>query len=159
MEIALTVVAFMLLAVGVAGSILPAIPGPPLSFIGLLVMHFGGRGEFSVPTLVLWAGIAIVVTIMDIFLPAMMTKRFGGSRTASIGSVIGLLLGIIIFPPLGIILGPFLGAFVGELIQNSKDGTKALKVALGALLAFAVGTGAKLVVSSVMLFLAIMSMF
>jgi hypothetical protein len=96
---------------------------------------------------------------MDYFLPSLLTKHFGGSRSATIGSFLGLLVGIFFFPPFGLILGSFLGAFIGELINNNANGLKAFNVALGAFVAFIVGTGAKLVVSSMMLFYAIRAIF
>ena len=164
MEIAFTIIAFVLLAAGILGAVVPVLPGPPLSYIGLLVLQWSGFAEpgirrFSITFLLLWAGITAIVTLMDYFLPTVMTKRFGGSRAASIGSVIGLIAGIFLFPPWGMILGPFLGAYAGELIHSNANGAKAFKVALGAFFAFIVGTGAKLIVSSLMLFFAIKAVF
>jgi len=159
MEIVLIVLAFVLLVAGILGAFLPMLPGPPLSFIGLLLMKWSGYGGFSSTFLWVWAGITVAVTIMDYFLPSLMAKRFGGSRAAAIGSFLGLLVGIFLFPPWGMIIGPFLGAFVGELVHNRTNGEKALKVAFGAFLAFIVGTGAKLIASSVMLFYAIKAVF
>ena len=169
MEIFLTVAAFLLLLAGLVGSIVPALPGPPLSYAGLLLLHFGGNGGFSPTFLWVWAGITIAVTVMDNFLPAWMTKRFGGSRIAVIGSVLGLLAGMF-FAPIGLLAGPFLGALAGELINNrvqagrdkaagaeldAAGNTKALKVAFGAFLAFIVGTGAKLIIGSIMIYYAV----
>ncbi|MCL2702129.1 MAG: DUF456 domain-containing protein [Defluviitaleaceae bacterium] len=155
MEIILLILSFVLLIAGLLGSVLPIIPGPPLSFTGLLVLHFSGRGNLTVAFLLIWAGITLVVTVGDYFLPSLMTKRFGGSRFAAIGSFLGLVTGIIFFPPFGMILGSFLGAFIGELILSRAQSKKALKAALGSLLAFAIGTGAKLIICSMMLFYAI----
>ena len=161
MEILLVILAFILLTAGLLGAVVPVLPGPPLSYIGLLALQLSGRASFSAAFLWIWAGIAVIVTVMDYFLPAIMTKKFGGSRAASIGSLLGLLIGIFFFPPWGIIIGPFLGAFAGELIfgyfkrVKNANGTKALKVAFGAFLAFLVGTGFKLIASSIMVFHAI----
>jgi len=155
MEIILVILAFILLIAGILGSVLPILPGPPLSYIGLLILNWSGHGTFSPLFLWVWAGIVITVTVMDYVLPAIMARKFGGSRAASIGSILGLIIGIFIFPPWGMLAGPFLGALIGELIHNKKDGTKALKVALGAFLAFIVGSGAKLITASLMLFFAI----
>ena len=154
MDILLAACAFALLAAGLLGAVVPVIPGTPLSYIGLLVLQWSGRAGFSAAFLLAWAGIAAAVTLMDYLLPSLMTKRFGGSRAAALGSFLGLLAGMFFFPPLGLILGPFLGAFAGELI-HSKGGGKALKVALGSFIAFIAGMGAKLAVSGVMLFYAI----
>ena len=155
MEIFFVILAFVLLVAGLLGAVVPVLPGPPLSYVGLLVLQWSGRGGFTVSFFVLWAAITVAVILMDYILPALMTKQFGGSRYASVGSVIGLIIGVFVFPPFGIIIGPFFGAFSGELIYNRADGAKALKVALGAFLAFIVGSGAKLIVSALMLFYAV----
>ena len=155
MEIVLVILAFVLIAAGILGVVLPMLPGPPLSYIGLLVLQWSGRGGFSPFFLCGWAIAAVVVTVMDYILPSLLSKRFGGSRAASIGSVLGLLAGIFFFPPWGMIIGPFFGALVGELLFKGSNSAKAFKVAFGAFLAFIVGSGAKLVVCGMMLFYAI----
>jgi uncharacterized protein YqgC (DUF456 family) len=124
-----------------------------------LLLQWSGYGGFFFCFLWFWAAITAVVTIADYCLPAYMTQRFGGSRSATVGSILGLLAGLFIFPPAGLIIGPFLGALAGELIHNRTDSAKAFSVALGAFLAFFVGTGAKLIVSSVMMYYAIKAMF
>jgi len=173
MGIVLVVVAFLFLLAGLVGSVVPAIPGPPLGYVGLLLLQWSGRGNFSTFFLLLWAGITIAVTVMDNFLPAWMTKRFGGSRMAVIGSVLGIIAGMF-FVPIGLLVGPFLGALAGELINNSLKSKKidstesaaadgnsghALKVAFGAFLAFIVGTGAKLIIGAFMIYYAVRAVF
>ena len=154
MGLVLVILAFILLIAGILGAFLPVLPGPPLSYAGLLLMQLSGYGGFSFAFMLLWAAITIAVTIMDYILPALLTKKFGGSRAATIGSVLGLLAGMFLFPPWGLIVGPFLGSFVGELIHSGANGAKAFKVALGAFLAFIAGSGAKLIISALMLFYA-----
>ncbi|MDR0314009.1 MAG: DUF456 domain-containing protein [Treponema sp.] len=182
MEIFLVVLAFLFLLAGLLGSVIPAIPGPPLSYVGLLMLQWSGRGGFSSVFLWVWAAITVAVMVIDNFLPALLTKRFGGSRMAVTGSVLGIIVGMF-FAPLGLILGPFLGAFAGELIhiriQNRKmvksnevgnnesetvaakssPNNKALKVAFGAFLAFILGTGAKLILCSLMIYYAAKAVF
>ena len=155
MGIALVILAFILIIFGLLGGIVPVLPGPPLSYLGLLFMQWSGYGKFSPSFLLLWAVITAIVTIMDYILPAFMAKRFGGSRAAAIGSLLGVVAGMFIFPPWGLIIGPFFGALIGELIHDRANGAKAFKVALGAFLAFIAGSGAKMIVSAVMLFYAI----
>jgi len=155
MGIVLVILAFTLFIAGILGAVIPVLPGPPLSYIGLLLMQWSGYGGFSSAFLWGWAVIAAAVTVMDYFLPSLMTKWSGGSRAASIGSFLGLLAGIFFFPPWGMLIGPFFGAFAGELLHNRANGAGALKVALGAFLAFIVGSGAKLIASSVMLYYAV----
>jgi uncharacterized protein YqgC (DUF456 family) len=172
MEIILVVLAFLFLLAGLLGSVIPALPGPPLGYIGLLLLQWSGYGNYSGAFLWLWAAITVAITIMDNLLPALMTKKFGGSRAAVFGSVLGLIVGMIFFAPLGLLVGPFLGAFSGELIHNfiksnesdsaadkSAGNIKALKAALGAFLAFIVGTGAKLIIASLMIYYAVKAVF
>jgi uncharacterized protein YqgC (DUF456 family) len=155
MGIVLIILAFVLLIIGIAGAVVPALPGPPLSFIGLLLVHWSGYGGFTPAFLWVWAGITVFITVMDYILPSLLARRFGGSRSAAIGSFVGLVIGIFFFPPWGMIIGTFLGALAGELIHNRKNKAQALKAAWGALLAFIAGSGAKLIASSIMLFYAV----
>jgi uncharacterized protein YqgC (DUF456 family) len=150
----LLILAFVLLAIGLLGAVIPVLPGPPLSFIGLLLMQWSGYGNFTSLFLWIWAGITVIITVLDYVLPSFFAKRFGGSRAASIGSFLGLVAGIFLFPPWGMIIGPFIGAFIGELIANRHAG-KALKVAFGAFLAFIAGSGAKLIAGGVMIYYAV----
>lgn len=158
-DILLVILAFLLLLVGLAGAIVPVLPGPPLSYAGLLVLQWSGYGGFTPTFLWIWAGITVVVTVVDYFLPAWMTRRFGGSRAATIGSLLGVVAGLFLFPPIGLIVGPFLGALIGELIHDGTDSAKALRVALGSFVAFICGTGAKLIVSVLMIFYAVRALF
>jgi len=155
MGIVLVILAFIFLLAGIIGAVLPVLPGPPLSFIGLLLLQWSGYGNFTPVFLWIWAGITVLVTVLDYILPSMLARRFGGSRSASIGSFVGLIIGIFIFPPWGMIIGPFFGALVGELIHNRNNKTQALKTAFGAFLAFIAGTGLKLIASSIMLYYAV----
>ena len=90
--------------------------------------------------------IGIAVSLADYFLPAWMTRRFGGSRAGSIGATIGIFVGFFA-GPVGIILGPFVGAVIGELVNDRSDFAKALVVGFGSFLSFFVGTGIKLIVA------------
>ena len=162
MNTLLVILAFIFLLAGLLGSVVPVLPGPPISFAGLLLLQWSGYGNFSSAFLLIWAAITIAITVIDYLLPAWMTKRFGGSRAAMLGSVLGLIVGMIFFSPLGLIFGPFLGAFAGELINyhffSNSIGSgyeKALKVAFGALIAFIMGTGAKLAIGLIMIYYAV----
>ena len=86
----------------------------------------------------------MAVSVADYFLPAWMTRRFGGSRSGAIGATVGVFAGFFFFPPVGIILGPFFGAVLGELLNDRRDAGKAFLVGIGSFLSFVVGTGIKL---------------
>lgn len=142
MEI-LEIVALISMVVGVVGCVVPILPGVPICWLGMLLCHLS-TGVFSIRELVVWAVVAAVVTLLDNFLPALMTKRFGGSKEATRGSMIGIVVGFFA-GPLGLILGPFFGALVGELTHNGSDSARAFKVAFGSFAAFICGTGIKLI--------------
>jgi len=149
MDYILLGIGIFMIIIGLLGCILPVIPGPPLSFVGLLMLHFTDFGEFSTNFLLLMAFIAIFVTILDYIVPIWGTKRFGGSKAGVWGSTIGLILGIFFFPPIGIILGPLVGAIIGESI-NGAEFKDSLRAGLGSLLGFLLGTGIKLISSGLM---------
>ncbi|HBL75398.1 MAG: hypothetical protein A2W90_04055 [Bacteroidetes bacterium GWF2_42_66] len=105
--------------------------------------------QFSGRFLIIWAVVTIVVSILDYIIPAWGTKKFGGSKRGVLGSMIGLLFGLFLFPPFGIIIGPFVGAVLGE-ITGGKDNKAALKAGLGSFVGFLLGTLMKLIVSGMM---------
>ncbi|MCF8373159.1 MAG: DUF456 domain-containing protein [Bacteroidales bacterium] len=149
MDIVLIALGIIFLLLGIAGAILPIIPGPPLSYIGLLLLHFTSRYSFDSNFLWIWAGVTVVVYVADYIIPAWGTKKFGGSKKGVVGSIVGLILGMIFFPPFGIIIGPFVGAFAGELIAG-KDQSTAFKAGLGSFIGFLTGTLLKLIASGMM---------
>ena len=133
---------------GIVGSILPMLPGPPLSYVGLLIQQFKSEPPYTVSFLVIWGVITIVVFVIDYVVPAYGTRKFGGTRYGMWGSTIGLLLGLF-FVPWGIILGPFVGAFLGEMIASNKS-NQAFRAAVGSFIGFIVGTLLKLIACVVM---------
>ena len=119
MDIFLIILGAICLLLGLIGCVAPVIPGVPLSYAGLLLLHFTDRVQFSWQFLTVWAVIVIVIQVLDYFIPAWGTKKFGGSKYGAWGSTIGLLLGFFM-GPWGIIVGPFVGAVVGELIYFNR---------------------------------------
>jgi len=134
---------------GIAGCLLPMLPGPPLSYLGLIAIHFSSKIDFSSKFLIYWGIIVILVSILDYVIPIWGTKYFGGSKYGVWGSMAGLLAGLFI-PPVGIIIGPFLGAVVGEMLAGNKQ--NALKAGFGSFIGFLAGTIVKLLVSLIMLY-------
>jgi uncharacterized protein YqgC (DUF456 family) len=144
MDIALIIIAGLLIVVGILGSVLPVLPGSPLCWFGLLLIHFTEKIQFTTTFLVVTAIFAVVVILLDYFIPIWGTKRFGGSKAGVTGATIGLIFGLFL-GPVGIIFGPFIGAFLGEMLNDSKEVKKALKSATGSFLGFIFGTGLKLI--------------
>lgn len=154
MEIFLLIVAVVLILAGIAGSVLPVLPGPPLAYAGLFFMHFSGPGyKISTALLVVLGILVLGITVLDYALPAMGTQRFGGTKYGSWGSTVGLVVGVFTswLGPWGILLGPFLGALIGELIYGQTTWA-ALKSAMGSFLGFLGGTFMKLMLCFIILF-------
>ena len=122
------------MGLGLIGSFLPILPGPLTGWLGLLILH-------------------LTKAVLDYFIPAMGTKKFGGSRLGVIGTTVGLIIGLISPIPLGFIFGAFIGALTGELIHDSKDTSRAVKAAFGSFLGFIFSTTIKFMISLVFLVL------
>jgi uncharacterized protein len=135
MDTLLIIVAAILMIVGILGSFLPVLPGVPISWLGLLLIHLSP----SIPMNYLFLGITLVVAILiytlNLVIPAMGTKKFGGSKKGMIGATIGLVIGLLAPIPFGVIIGPFIGAFAGELL-NKSDSRSALRAAYGSFIGF-----------------------
>lgn len=128
---------------GVAGAIVPVLPGPPISYVGLLLLLLCDGCGINMPTVVIAGVLAVVVTLFDYVAPVWFTKRSGGSKAGVWGATLGLLVGFFFSVP-GIILGPFIGAFLGELYAKT-PADKALGVSFVSFIAFIVTTGFKLI--------------
>ncbi len=159
MDIFISVAAVLLAVAGLAGCFVPVLPGPPVSYVALLVSSVASYSGFSWRFLTVWFVVAAAVTAADYFLPAVLARRFGGSRYAAAGTVAGMVAGLFVFPPWGVIAGPFLGALAGEWLWNRSSGDRALRVAAGAFAAFLLGTGAKAAVSAAILYYVVAAMF
>ena len=143
-------IAVLLSLTGIVGAIVPALPGPPLSFASLLTVYFTCPGSISTEMLIWMLVLTIVVSVLDYIAPIWLTKIGGGSKAAIWGSTIGLIAGLF-FAPFGLILGPLAGAFIGEMSNESSLG-KATKVALMSFISFLLTTGLKLSLSAIMTF-------
>ena len=165
MDIFLIVLGAICLLLGLAGCVAPVLPGVPLSYLGLLLLHFTDRVQFSWQFLVIWGVIVAVIQVLDYFIPAWGTKKFGGTKYGVWGSTIGLFVGFFM-GPLGIIMGPFVGAVIGELIyfnrhpqttlseteQNKNSNvTRALRAGFGSFIGLLTGTLIKVICCGVMI--------
>jgi uncharacterized protein YqgC (DUF456 family) len=133
----------LLVVVGIAGTVMPAIPGVPLVFVGLLVAawadHFQKVGWF---TLSILGVLALFSFVLDFFATSLGAKRVGASWLALALSVVGAIVGLFFSIP-GLILGPFVGAFVGEYIAR-RDWRQARRVGLGTWLGMLLAIAGKL---------------
>ena len=151
----LEVFAIICAVIGIIGSVLPGLPGPPISWIGLLLVFFSGnRGDcepISTNFLFIWLGITTLVTVLDYVIPGWFAKSTGGHKEASWGAIIGMFAGMFL-TPVGMLAGALIGAFVGEYVLAGQETTHSIKAAIGAFLGFILSTGVKLIASGIMLF-------
>jgi uncharacterized protein YqgC (DUF456 family) len=152
MEFVLILLGVLCTIVGVIGCILPAIPGPPLSYAGLILLQFAKVGPvFSKSFLVKFAVFTVLVSLIDYFLPLLGAKLYGTTKHGIWGAIIGMIAGIIFFPPFGMVLGLFIGAIVGELIAG-KENSRALKAGIVTFIGSITAVFIKLSLSVIMAF-------
>lgn len=165
MDILLIILGAICLLLGLIGCVAPVLPGVPLSYLGLLLLHWTDRVQFSWQFLAVWGVVVVVIQILDYFIPAWGTKKFGGTKYGVWGSTIGLFVGLFM-GPLGIVVGPFIGAVLGELIyfnrhpqttlseteQNKNSNfNRALRAGFGSFIGLLTGTLIKVICCGVMI--------
>ena len=152
MDLIILVIGVVLMLIGLVGCFVPVIPGPPICYVSLLVIHFFSNYTLADDFLINWAIIMTAITVLDIWLQIYGVKRFGGKKMAIRGTTIGLVLGLFI-PPFGFVVGPFIGAFVGAYLESTdKDFVQVTKIAFGSLIGLLSGVVLKVVVCGVMIF-------
>ncbi|MGB1449694.1 MAG: DUF456 domain-containing protein [Flavobacteriaceae bacterium] len=145
------IMGFLFVLLGIIGSFLPVLPGPLTGWVGLFLLHQSERIETNTTFLTITFCVALGVFLLDYIIPALGTKKFGGTKKGVIGSTIGLIIGLLFLGPFGIIIGPFIGAFSGEMLNNSSRKV-ALKAAFGSLIGFLTGVFLKFSVAFVFCF-------
>ncbi|MDP6921424.1 MAG: DUF456 domain-containing protein [Lutibacter sp.] len=136
MDILLVIIGLLFVLLGMIGSFLPILPGPLTGWVGLLILHSSKAVPMNGLFLGICLAIAVTIWLIDYLMPALGAKKMGGTRYGSIGTMLGLLAGILFLGPFGILIGPFVGAFAGEMIKDATDTSRALQAALGSLVGF-----------------------
>lgn len=149
MELLWIILGGLFIIAGIIGSFLPVIPGPPLSYIGLLLLQLTPEPPFTLMFLFIWAFITGVAVTLDSLVPAAGSKRYGGSKYGIYGCLIGGLIGLFFFPPAGILVGPIVGAFAGEIVAGKKSDS-AFRSAMGSFIGIFVATALKFAVTLIM---------
>jgi uncharacterized protein YqgC (DUF456 family) len=147
--VAVATLGLMLCAIGLVGCVVPILPGPPISWLALLLLWIThGETGVSDTLLIVMGLLAAGVTALDYVVPAWGAKRAGASRGGTWGAFGGMLAGLIWFPPFGMILGSFLGAMAGEVLAGRTD-ARAVKAAWGVFVGTMLGTVLKLAAAGV----------
>ncbi len=155
MDIVLIILGAICLLVGLAGCILPVLPGVPVAYASLWLLHATNKVQFGWRFLLVWGVVTVVVQILDAVVPVWGTKVMGGSKAGVWGSTIGLVAGLFL-GPWGIVFGPFVGAVAGEILANrSENGMslgQALKAGTGSFVGLLTGTVLKLTCVGLMIY-------
>ena len=153
MEITITVAGILLIIIGSAGSILPALPGPPIAYSGLLLLLLkeGTKSKMAEDNFIWLIALGVLtlfITLIDYYMPIWGTKKFGGTKAGSRGSTLGLIIAVILtfftsgLAAILIIIGPFAGAYLGEK-RAGQSSQIALQSAKGSFMGFIAGTAMK----------------
>ena len=158
MEYLIFLLAVICIIIGMVGDVVPGLPGVPISYAAMLLLHFFTGITYSNETLIIYGVLCAVITIVDYFVPIWGTKKFGGTKAGVRGSTIGLVVGVVVLPILGIVIGPFgligilagpfVGAYIGEKMSGVDD-SLAWRSAIGSFVGFVAGTLLKVVYSIV----------
>jgi len=146
MDILLIIIGVILIILGLIGCVMPALPGPILAWAALLLLQWTGTVPPDWDMVWLTLAVALAVHVLDYIVPAMGTKKFGGTKYGIWGATLGLLVGLFTPIPFGVVLGPFLGALAGEMLHDDNF-SRAFRAALGSLVGFLFSTGLKLAVT------------
>ena len=148
LSLILSIAAALLLIVGFIGTFVPVLPGCPLAWGGLLAAYFSSYNHISILCLVITGIVAVVASVLDNFFPTIMTKKSGGSKAATRGATVGIIVGLFL-GPLGIVIGPFVGAVLFEML-NHQHLQAALKSGFGSFVGLLAGTVVKLIACGLM---------
>lgn len=156
----LEIISIILLILGLVGTFLPVLPGLLLSLCGVLIYKFGTDAPLSMIYVWIFVILTVASMILNYVIPAKTTKKYGGTRWGSIGSVVGTILGMLFIPvPFGFLIGMFAGVFVGELLHDRDDKQKAWNSTKGALIGFIYGTGFNFIVGLAMFLVVMIDIF
>jgi uncharacterized protein YqgC (DUF456 family) len=152
LTIVFSIIAFLFILIGLAGVILPFIPGGvPVAWLGLFIYAIGtGFQRISVLTIVVFFIIMLLTIIIDFFAPLMVPGRYRASKWGLLGATVGSLLGFLLLRTWGIVLGPVVGAVAGELAGRRPPG-EALRVGVGTIVGLIIGMMVKVTIVLVML--------
>lgn len=146
----LIITGIILNILGIIGIVVPALPGIILNYLALFLLYIS-RGEevIGLSALIMFGLLTLLVALLDYILPLAGAKKLGASRTGIIFAVIGMITGMIFFPPFGIFFGLLIGAFVGELIAG-KSQSQAFKAGFVTFLGILTSMVVKLMLAIVM---------
>jgi uncharacterized protein len=151
-NILLFVVSLFLILAGLAGVILPLLPGGIfVSWLGYFIFAvFTHFQKISLASTLIFLGVAVIVSIFDFLVPFLGAKKYQASKYGMLGAFLGSVFGVLVFGIPGLVIGPLAGAALGELFARKKP-EEAAKTALGVLVGFLAGALVKIVFIFIMI--------
>jgi uncharacterized protein YqgC (DUF456 family) len=147
----LAIISTLIILAGLAGIILPFIPGVLVAWLGLFIFAIGtGFTKISIMVVVIFFVLMLMTFAFDFFAPMLVARKYKASKWGILGGSLGSFLGINTLGLKGIIIGPLLGTLILELITGRRPG-QALKIAFGTILGIIAGTVLKIIVILIML--------
>ncbi len=150
MDYFLIILAGCFLIAGLVGSVVSKLPGIPLSYLGIILLHYSSIAKFSVHFFIRWGVIIIAVQGLSYLIPQWGERKFGGSKKGVWGSLAGMVAGMY-FGAWGIVAGAIAGAFVGELFSG-KESYKAIREAFSSFSFFMLGTVFQFIAGGILLY-------
>lgn len=145
------ILSLLVMIIGMAGTIIPFLPGIPLIYLGYIIFGLGTHWQhYGSPAMIFWGLITALTVFLDYYAGALGAKKFGASRAGIWGSIIGGVLGIIFLGFIGLVAGPFLGAVAGELMAG-KSRNNAWKAGWGTFIGFLAGGLFKIIIGIIMI--------
>lgn len=149
-EIGIPIISGLLILAGIAGAIIPLLPGPPLALAGLIVYGlFTDFQNVSGIAIIIFTVLTILTIIVDVFAPALGAKGYKSTKYGTWGVLLGAIFGLFLFGPLGAFAGPFIGGFIGEYLAMPNT-ERALKTTWGVFVGVLIGASFKFMVSIAM---------
>ncbi len=142
MEILIIIFALLLCAGGIIGCVVPGMPGPPVNFGALLLIHFFVE-PVSLTAMIVLGIFTALVLMLDYLFPAWFAKKHGATKAGIIGSLIGMVAGMF-FTPVGMIMGTLLGAVIGDLLAGRTE-KQAMKSGLATFFGTLLSVGLKII--------------
>ena len=153
------IIGLIVALVGIVGCLIPAVPGPLIGFVSLLVISFAKDwAPFSEQFLIIMGVLTLLVSFADNVLPVGGARKYGASKLGVLGAALGMVAGIFFVPPFGVFIGAFFGAVLGELLSH-KEGKEAFRAGWGVFVGIMVATGMKVAFTCAILVFYISAMF
>ena len=149
-DLTLLIVSIVFMLIGLAGVLLPFVPGVPLAWLGLFIYAYGTDfTTVSLQTVLIFLGLTIASVLLEFALPLLGAKKYKASKHGILGAAIGLLVGPLLFNVFGLVVGPFVGAVAGEYLGGHHK--HALQSGTGTFIGFMLSLALKFVLTLVII--------